>query len=494
MKIFFVTYCFGRAWGESLIGVYKRGLRIALKLHERGHEIVFFCGGRDNFHDAMTDRAQELFEFVDEPFTFLVTEDGEETRKIGKAGLRDIAPDVVVIGEAPLKGILLEVALCTAELGIPMVCIDNTYAPELVELFWDHQGALFDHIVLSGPSSFFAPSPPDYVAQFPLFIETSPEEAGELVDNELELARDRLITVLAYDETVEGLGIALFAALADPELTGIFITHEPEACHQRLAALPADLVSSIRVLSPVSDPLLFGLLQISRLAIGKCGFMQIAESLSLGTPIITYRPQGGFYLPHIPKICHKFAFSTESPEPSSELVATARRLLALRPEEVPQFHQGGFGAADRVAEHLESLTALPSRDLTAESAALGLTEERLLRPLRALHPEGDLEIVEARLVTLRILDNNQLGFEAKGRLALCHYRCDGEPLCERLWIRSFPSSEETEEYVRETRAAIAESLRVGAPPFEAERQIYDVDLPFRYVVERYTGDAMLPPL
>ncbi len=493
MRIFFVTYCFGRSWGESLIGVYKRGLRIALKLHERGHEIVFFCGGRDNFHDAMTERAQKLFEFVDDPFTFLVSDDVEETREKGKAGLLEIDPDLVVIGEAPLKGILLEVSLCTAELGIPMVCLDNTYAPELVELFWDHQGALFDHIVLSGPSSFWAPDAPDYVAQFPLFIETDPAAARTLVENELELSSDRLLTVLAYDETVEGLGIALFATLTDPGLTAVFVTHEVEACEQRLSVLPADLRASIRVVSALSDPLLFGLLQISRLAVGKCGFMQIAESLSLGTPIITYRPPRGFYLPHIPEICHDFAIYTELPEPTTELIATAKRLVALAPEDIPHFHEGGFGAAERVAEHLESLGEAPRRDLDAEAAAQGLSEERLLRPLRTLHPEGELQIEQIRLVTLRVLDNNVLGFEEKGRLALCSYRHDGEARFERLWIRSFPSEEMTEAYARDTREAIA-AVDEDSPLYESRRQIYDVNLPSRYVVERYTGDAMLPPL
>lgn len=493
MKFFFVTYCFGRSWGESLIGVYKRGLRIAMKLHERGHEIVFFCGGRENFQDAMTDRAQELFEFVDDPFTFLVTDDAEETRERGKAGLLEIDPDVVVIGEAPLKGLLLEASLCTAELGIPMVCIDNTYAPELVELFWDHQGALFDHIVLSGPSSFWAPNAPDYVAQFPLFIETAPEEARALVESELELPSERLLTVLGYDETVEGLGIALFAALADPQLTAVIVTHEVDASRERLAVLPADLRESIRVVSALSDPLLFGLLEISHLAVGKCGFMQIAESLSLGTPIITYRPPRGFYLPHLPKGCHDFAIYTEIPEPTPELVAIARRLLALAPEEMPRFHEGGFGAAERVAAHLESLGNVPRRDLSAEAAAQGLTEERILRPLRALHPEGELEIVETRLVTLRVLDNNVLGFEEKGRLALCRYRHNGEERFERLWIRSFPSEEMTEAYARATREAIAEAGE-DTPLYESDRQIYEVNRPVRYVVERYTGDAMLPPL
>ena len=69
LKYLFVTYCFGSFQGQTLIGVYKRGLRVAMALRERGHEITFFCTGREGYQDALTRAAETRLTFVDIPFS-----------------------------------------------------------------------------------------------------------------------------------------------------------------------------------------------------------------------------------------------------------------------------------------------------------------------------------------------------------------------------------------------------------------------------------------
>src|SRR4051812_9033634 len=192
MKFLFVAYCFGNAQGQALIGVYKRGLRVALALEGRGHTVAFFCPGRENFHDALTAQAEERLEFVDFDFDDPVGAAAEANRQRFRAGLTAIAPDVVVIGEAPLSGPLLEATLSSVELGIPVVVLDNAYQPGLVDLFCRTHAPLLDGLILTGPTSFYAPDPPAYLAQVPPYIEASAGEARTLLA-ELDLSGERLV-------------------------------------------------------------------------------------------------------------------------------------------------------------------------------------------------------------------------------------------------------------------------------------------------------------
>lgn len=82
-RFFFVTYCFGDYQGQSLIGVYKRGLRIALELADRGHEVVFFCTGREAFSDDLTRQAEQRLTFVDIPFEVAAFEEAARAHVAG---------------------------------------------------------------------------------------------------------------------------------------------------------------------------------------------------------------------------------------------------------------------------------------------------------------------------------------------------------------------------------------------------------------------------
>jgi len=59
VRILFVAYCMiNNENGDSLIGVYKRSLRIAMEMVRRGHEVWMFCTGRQDYRDELTTQAQ----------------------------------------------------------------------------------------------------------------------------------------------------------------------------------------------------------------------------------------------------------------------------------------------------------------------------------------------------------------------------------------------------------------------------------------------------
>src|SRR5690606_33093878 len=144
--------------------------------------------------------------------------------------LEQIAPDIVVIGEAPLAGAMLETTLCAVERGVPVVVLDNGYSPPLVELFCQVLGPMVDGLILTGPTAHHIQTPPPHLYQVPPFIQSSSQAARALLADELGLQAEKLITVLAYDAKVERFAISLLQALDHSSLDVLFLTRDPEKC------------------------------------------------------------------------------------------------------------------------------------------------------------------------------------------------------------------------------------------------------------------------
>src|SRR5712691_9798683 len=119
MRYLFIAYCMAASQGQVQIGAYKRGLRLALELANRGHEINFFCTGRHNYHDPVTELAERKLSFVEFPFLPAKNEGARHNWANFLAELKRLRPDVVVISDAPMAGTLLETTLCAVELEIP---------------------------------------------------------------------------------------------------------------------------------------------------------------------------------------------------------------------------------------------------------------------------------------------------------------------------------------------------------------------------------------
>lgn len=471
MRALIVAYCFGGAFGQTLIGVYKRGLRVGHALCDRGHEVAFYCAGRENFEDDMTRAAEQRMRFVEWPLTVPLHEGAQANRRETLRALHEIAPDVVVIGEAPLAGPLLEITLAAVEAGVPTVCLDNAYGPQAVAEFVRRHGAMYDGLVLTGPRSFHAPQAPSHVLQVPPFIDADVVAARDWLARQ-GLGQGAPIVVLAYDRNVEALGAALRARLGHDDLSAVFLTHDTEGCEARLRARPGGLGPRVRVAAPLPDRLHFGLLQAARLAVGKCAFMQVSECLSLGTPIVGFWFRGDFHLDYIPAACRPFTHLTDDPRADDATVTAARRLLALPPGAMDAVHDGELRAAARTCEFLERVR--PRAVSGAECGAAGLGRDALVAALRATHPGARLELLAARVSALREFGGQRVS------AVVCRYRADSDSRVNRLWLRRFAES-----------AALEDELAAAADP-AARRRVRHLDRAAQVLVEDDVGEAALP--
>lgn len=473
MKVLLVSYCFGPRLGQAMIGVYKRSLRVALQLCERGHEVSLFCSGRENYEDEVTRRAARRMRFVDWPFLKPAGWGAELNRRNFLQGMSRLAPDAVVIGEAPLAGVLLEASLCALELEIPIVCLDNAYRPNLVDQFCMDHGPFFDALILTGPSSFHTPSPPPYLVQVPPFIIASPAEASKLIRHELGLNGEKLIVVLAYDRNVEELGSSLLARLPSRRVEAIFLSNDPEGCRQRLAELPPGRLERVRVIPPCADELLFGLIEQARLVVGKCAFMQVSECLCLRTPIIGFYFEGQFHLSLLPDSCSRFLCSTSSRQADGRVLAEAQRFLEMGKEQMLTAHDGRLGAAERAAQVIEGLPSAP-RTTLGDCDGRGLSIERMVCALQNVH-DGSNGI---RVRNMRLSNIRNYGSQHVFQVA-CHYDCLGGRQFKRLWWRTFDTK----------GAAAAEAALARKPGSGRELHLYLED--DAILIERDVGEANL---
>ncbi|HSS75594.1 MAG TPA: hypothetical protein VLV54_02515 [Thermoanaerobaculia bacterium] len=430
MRFLLVAYCFARPGGEAQIGVYKRCLRVGLKLRERGHEALVYCMGRKDYRDELTRLAEARLQFVDIPFQGLSR---RRTRRVFLEAFAALQPDVVVVGEAPMSGPLLESVLCAVESKIRIGLLDNIYSPDAVPIFHRSFAAMVDGFVLTGPSSFHIPDPPPFVLQIPPYIEVSDEATQQFLQR-LGLQGDNLVTVLGYDPQVWQFALPLLAALERPDVEAVIITPELEQCRQRIAAfgLPED---GIRVVSPPPDSVLFGLLARARLAVVKYGYMQVTECLALRTPALVVYRGSVQWIYHLPASYRPFVHVTPGGNPTSATVEAARDLLARDHHGISALHDGRLGAADAAANFLTVLALNPRRNTGVDCAELGFRTELVLAALRRRHPSRELDLREVRAMRLRTPPSCQI-FSL-----VCDYLLAGRERTARLVGRYYNSNQ-----------------------------------------------------
>ena len=472
MRVFIVAYCFGGLTRQTLIGVYKRALRVGHALCDRGHHVTFFCAGREHYHDDMAERAERRMEFVDWPWKRPLHEGADDNRRNTLAALRDAAPDIVLIGEAPLAGALLEVTLAAVELGLRVACLDNAYNPYNCEEFCRRHGPIFDGVILTGPSSFHTARPPGSSCRFRRISILHLRTRAFL--EQLGLGARRIMTVLAYDASVEALGVDLRKLRID-DVGAVFISHRLESCRRRLEQLPAEMQDRARD-RPLDDRRHFGLLQESRLVVGKCAFMQVSECLSLQTPIIGFYFQGDFHLDYIPDECRPFAHMSSDTTGDEETLDRARQFLALTPWDMRAVHHGRLGAAESTVTFLEQLPQMMRPGTTIECAAHGLSRDLLHTALGPRYPGSDVHVTDVRMSVVRESER-QLVFSV-----LCRCTVDGQAEARRLWLRRFKRVEDLR----------AEIDRASDPSLK--RTVLYQSNRDRTLLEQDIGEAALPAL
>jgi hypothetical protein len=435
MRVLFIAYCMGTDRGPAQIGVYKRGLRIGLELADRGNEVVLYCTGRHNFRDSLPAAAEERVRFVEFPFVDppAAADAGDAVRRNRSAFLAELAalrPDAVVIGEAPLAGTLLETTLSAVESRIPTVLLDNTYHSRLVDGFWRRHGPMFDAVVLSGPSALQGPCDSPYLTQVPPYVEASLPQARAVLAA-AGLAGRRLVVVLGYDENVVRLGLSLLRRLDEPGLGALLLTPDVAGIRARIAGLPPAVAAHVRALAPPPDPVLFGLLALADLAVVKGGFMQLTETLSLGTPVIAFWYELDYASAQLPDVLRSATHVTVQAEADGATLAAATAFLRL-PKDGIAVHDGTSGAAAKAADVIEALPRTPRRDTSADAARLGFTERRMRRALRRLGGGRAVPVVhQTRAGHLRTMPDHEL------YSVLCDCTVDGSRRVERLWGRVY---------------------------------------------------------
>jgi hypothetical protein len=471
MRALFVAYCFGDDSGQTLVGVYKRGLRVALELRARGHEVLFDCTGRRSFRDDLTDSAAERLEFVDLFADLSMEGDSERRRAHTRRAVAARELDLVVVGEAPLAGTLLEGTLCAVELGIPVAVLDNAYNDGAADDFLRNHGGMVDAVVLTGPSCSRTTSVSERLLQVPPFVSTSPSAATSLLDS-LAVRPDRLVSVLGYDAKVERLGFSLLERLDSPETDFLFISRRPAAARRRAAELPPAMGARVRVVDLPPDPVLFGLIQSSRLAIVKYGFMQVTECLSLRTPVICAFHEGATWVDLLPRQCQRFVHVTREEQADAETIARAESFLSVDPAELESIHDGRFDATRTTADFLERVARDGSR-AGWNDAVDGFSAAQVRTAMRAALGH------QPTAVALRAMRVRSSPGEEVHSL-ICRFTIDGHERSLRLLGRRYTSW---------WRARIA---RVDAR--SSGRRIVAASPRSRALIELDLGQHVLPPL
>ncbi len=475
MKVVIVAYCFGDPGQHALIGVYKRGLRVALELCNSGHEVVMFCAGHSSYQDELTVLAKERICFIDFPVDMSVEEHDDNNKKLLLNLINDLSPDMVVIGEAPLAGTLLEYTLCAVELEIPVVFVDNAYYSGFADYFCEIYGPMADGIILTGLSSFHLNSPPDYLCQVPPFIRASPEKARNILNDNFGLNISKLVTVLAYDDRVEMLAESLLLKLNDPSLHVLFISQNPKKCKSRIRKLSVVYKDRILVVAPPIDDILFGFLELSKLAVGKCAFMQISECFALQTPFIGFYYEGFFNIDSLPDECLEFVQATSNTDADNATVATAAKFLNINHAEMKKVHNGGIGALEESVLYLESFIHSGRKSTNGVCDNPDFTTKHVVNTVKSLYPFHSVNIYLLRSMLIRKLQERDI------YVIVCGFIIDGEKIFYRFWGSIFKSKEEA-----------VESFRNACMPGSNRHPLYFSN-DDKIVIEKYSGQKGLPP-
>jgi UDP-N-acetylglucosamine:LPS N-acetylglucosamine transferase len=266
-KALFITYTFGE---PIVAGVFFRAIRLASALSKRGWTCCIFNFGplhKDPKVESLGSGIRISNEF--------------ETGDVWKAfrQLRDLQPDIVIFGEAPLAGAMQVLWRAAEMLGKPFVLLEQYYDLRTpgrfdvdlmllygLKCFWkSHSNARRRWIII--PPFIDEVTP---IAELP--VPPGPRSAPRVL-------------ILGGEAIVLKEGIRLLADIKDPSPQVVAISGDPASAARQMTAsgIPANHAFALPL---QSDANLFGLLQSSSAAITANGFMQMTEALALGCPTI----------------------------------------------------------------------------------------------------------------------------------------------------------------------------------------------------------------
>ncbi|MFD2232817.1 hypothetical protein [Phaeospirillum tilakii] len=266
--IVFVTYATARP--VSMIGVLKRCLRLADRLHAEGHRIQMLHFG-DLPHDGMVAEARARYDWH--------TPDIADSRpRPVNAWLERTAPALVVLGECPISGSMRTAFRESLQLGLRTACIDNYHS---------RLSARYFRRMWPGVGTWLLVGLPE-LGGF-----------GWIEDD-----------IFVAPPLVPGLGRRLPA----PAGTLLLFGYDPEVArfahdlHRRLPSPPPETVlmtgsfgmelaggapAGMRVVVSPGETAYVAELNRARVVVGKNGFQQMVEAVGAGAHMLCLQRPGG---------------------------------------------------------------------------------------------------------------------------------------------------------------------------------------------------------
>jgi hypothetical protein len=407
--------------------------------------------------------------FLDFSAKVLLSSSVAPRRRLYRRTIRQLKLDLVVIGEVPLAGSLLELALAAIGACVPVVIFDNAYSTDMTRLFVDAHEAFVDGMVLTGLSSFHPLERPPLYCPVPPYVNGSCED-GERVLHDHKIPPHNLILVLGYEEKAVRLATSLLPRLRAYDCSVLILSSTAKNAIADLAQLPQGLGGRLHVLPPPDERSYFGLVAVAKLVIGKCGFMQVTEALALGSPFIGVYYRGCFPPHMLVRAARKFVHAAESWEADDGTVAAAIRMLRTDRAEMRFLHDGTFGAETVAADFLERIPRTPRTTTTRAAERLGYHHSLVWDALRKLEAGRQIEFVgTVRATQLRRCDWGCVDY------VTCNYESCGVRKQAFLWGRSYVS-----------RQAACAAGRVGQALACSRDGLHSLELD--------GGEESLPPL
>ncbi len=192
-----------------------------------------------------------------------------------------IRPDVIINGEGPIAGKLRLTSLIGNSLGIRQIAIENYYGPSLIAEFQVYLPYISKWLLLglleeARPHQTFG----KVEVVPPLITHDLGPHAGK---------QDR-ICILGYDEKTLHSGLQLLERLPRSEKADIFTSAQ---LIDRVRGVWTPPAQKVEIYILPTDAVLYQGMSQAKFIIGKAGFQQVVEGISLGAPVICQKSGGG---------------------------------------------------------------------------------------------------------------------------------------------------------------------------------------------------------
>ncbi len=275
MKVLFVSYSAisGNQGETSYIGVLKRCIRLIYHFDMSRFTVYLLNFGELPMDDPFVTQTLKMINVVNLP---------DQSNSSLEELLTRLSPEIVILGEGPGSGKMLELSEHACKLGIPQICIENYYRKEQPVYFKKESPWLDQWLLIGIPFTHQFGRIADNAVIVPPLI-PSPENVGS--------GNSGVITILGYDPTVMSLGLKLASKLpGEIEIRLIYAAKLKSMLPGVKKRYP---FLNIRYITMPTEKELSRYISESSFVVGKSGFQQIVECIALGTPIITYEAPGG---------------------------------------------------------------------------------------------------------------------------------------------------------------------------------------------------------